>query len=236
VSFLIEMIVDGAVDRGELLECLHPAKPEHRSLSSSERLMRVFGSVVDSASNLLSISITDLVQSGTVRAQTICHDGAGFAMALHRTLDEFECRSLVFSLAGKEFQHFAFVIDCSPEIVHLAVDLHEDFVQVPSPMGVSAHPIDPLLADFGGEHWAETVPPEPDGFVANGDPALGEQVFDIAKRQRPFDIHHDHEADDLARAVGIAEHISYCLRLAAPPTGRNFGRTEPAWAVTTAAA
>ncbi len=39
-------------------------------------------------------------------------------------------------LAGEDLEHFAFVIHSAPEIVRLAVDLHEDFVEVPSPLGI----------------------------------------------------------------------------------------------------
>ena len=35
------------------------------------------------------------------------------------------------------------------------------------------HVRDPLLADLGGEHRAKPVPPEPDGLMADVDPALG---------------------------------------------------------------
>jgi hypothetical protein len=116
-------------------------------------------------------------------------------------------RSLVFGLAGEGFQHFAFVIDGPPKIVHLAVDLHEDLIQMPSPMGVSAHAVNSLTPNFGGEDRAETVPPEPDSFMADVDPTFGEKVFHIKQRQGVLEVHHNHEADDLGRAVEIAERV-----------------------------
>jgi hypothetical protein len=39
VALLIEVVVDLTVDRGEFLECFHPPKSEHRTFSSSERLV-----------------------------------------------------------------------------------------------------------------------------------------------------------------------------------------------------
>jgi len=36
-AFLVEMVEDGGVDRGEFLQASHAPKPQHRSLSSSER-------------------------------------------------------------------------------------------------------------------------------------------------------------------------------------------------------
>jgi hypothetical protein len=35
-----------------------------------------------------------------------------------------------------------------------------------------------------GEHWAKPIPPEPDGLVADVDPALGQEILDVAQRQR----------------------------------------------------
>ena len=37
-----------------------------------------------------------------------------------------------------------------------------------------------LLADLGGEHRAKPVPPKPDGLIADVDPALGQEILDIA--------------------------------------------------------
>jgi len=41
VALLIEVVVEAGVDRGELLQRLHSPKPQHRPLSSSERLVGV---------------------------------------------------------------------------------------------------------------------------------------------------------------------------------------------------
>jgi hypothetical protein len=49
---------------------------------------------------------------------------------------------------------------------------------------MAAHPCDTSFANLAGEHRAKSVPPEPDRLVANVDPALGQQILDIAQRQR----------------------------------------------------
>jgi len=43
---------------------------------------------------------------------------------------------------------------------------------------------------------AEPIDPETDAFVANVDAALVEKVFDIPKREREPDMHHDAKLDD----------------------------------------
>ncbi len=57
VAFGIEMIVDVGVDGSELLQRLHSSKSEHRSFSSSEGEVAVFGPVVGVPTNLMLVRI-----------------------------------------------------------------------------------------------------------------------------------------------------------------------------------
>ncbi len=59
VTVVVEMVVDRGVDRGEFLQGLDIPKPCHRTLSSSERLVRVLGSIVEPPAALLIGSIAD---------------------------------------------------------------------------------------------------------------------------------------------------------------------------------
>ena len=63
------------------------------------------------------------------------------------------------------------------------------------------------------------VPPEPHGFMANSDATLEQNIFYLPKRQWIADVHHNHEADHLGRAVEITEWIAHCRRQ------RNLART-----------
>ena len=65
------------------------------------------------------------------------------------------------------------MIDGAPEIAELAVDLHERLIQMPPPLRIAAHVRNASLSDPRGEYRAKPVPPEPDGLVADVDPALG---------------------------------------------------------------
>jgi hypothetical protein len=76
------------------------------------------------------------------------------------------------------------MIDGAPEITELAVDPHKHLIQMPAPLRIGAHMRDASLKNLGGEHRAKPVPPEPHGFVADVDPALGQQILDIAQLQR----------------------------------------------------
>ena len=66
----------------------------------------------------------------------------------------------------------------APEVVPLAIDLHEDLAEVPPP-AARFHPLDPPFADLRGKHGPEHVPPVTDSFVADIDAALVQQILDI---------------------------------------------------------
>jgi hypothetical protein len=94
-------------------------------------------------------------------------------------------------LCAVAFQHLTFVIHSPPKGMRLAVDTHENLVQVPSPIRVRTHLLDTFTADFSGEHWAKSIPPVPHRFVADVDAALVQQVLDIAERKGKANVHHD---------------------------------------------
>ena len=53
----------------------------------------------------------------------------------------------------------------------------------------------PLLSDLCREHRAKPVPPKSDGLMADVDPALGQEILDVAQRQWVPDIHHYDQTD-----------------------------------------
>jgi hypothetical protein len=63
-------------------------------------------------------------------------------------------------------------------VVHLAVDPHEDLVQVPLQTGTCAHLADPFLRDLGGKQQAKSVPPKANSCVADLKAALVHQNLD----------------------------------------------------------
>jgi len=73
------------------------------------------------------------------------------------------------------------VVHCPPEVVHLAVDLHEHLVQVPLPVRICAHLADPFLADLCGKYWAKSLPPKPNRLVADVDAAFVQEVLHVPK-------------------------------------------------------
>ena len=67
----------------------------------------------------------------------------------------------------------------------------------------------PLLSDLCREHRAKPVPPKTDGLTADVDPALGQEILDVAQRQWVPHIHHYDQTDHFWRAVEISEWAAH---------------------------
>ena len=72
-------------------------------------------------------------------------------------------------------------------------------------MSEAHRPADPLAPDLGCEHQVEPVLPELHRLVAQVDPALEQQFFDITQRQREPHVHHHDQPIHLRRGVEVAE-------------------------------
>lgn len=71
------------------------------------------------------------------------------------------------------------MIDSAPEVVLHPVDLHKDFVEMPTPVLKIAHRLDPVPADLCCEDRPEPVPSEPPCLVRDVDSALMQQILDV---------------------------------------------------------
>ena len=86
---------------------------------------------------------------------------------------------LVAALGDEALEHLTLMINRPPEIVFHAVDLHENFVEMPASLPEIPHRLDTTAPDLGLEDGAEPVPPEPHRFVGDIDAALVKQVLHI---------------------------------------------------------
>lgn len=64
------------------------------------------------------------------------------------------------------FQDLAPMIHRAPQIVHLLIDLHIHFIDMPAPIPEPAHLPYPLAADIGGEQRTKSIPSQPHGLMA----------------------------------------------------------------------
>ncbi len=131
-------------------------------------------------------------------------------MALHGFFDEFQRRSLVPGLGHKGFEDLALMVDGAPEVLLLAIDSDEQLVEMPPPMRVGAHLLDPPPADLTGEHRAKAVPPETDWLLADVDAAYMQQIRHIVERQQEPGTHHNRHVDDFRRRLEVLEWVAFC--------------------------
>jgi hypothetical protein len=75
---------------------------------------------------------------------------------------------------------------------------------------MSTKVLDPFLSDLSGEQRAETIPPEPDRFVADFDPAFVEQILNVSKRQWKSNIHRHGQADNLWTGFKVSKRAAFC--------------------------
>jgi hypothetical protein len=116
--------------------------------SGAKRLMRILRAIVEWTTDLVAIGIADLFHRRGIRAKPVGDDAPRSAKCLHDPLEKLQRRRLVPLRSDDRFQNLAFMV--APEIAELAVDLHKDLVQVPSPLRITAHVRYPLLSDLGG--------------------------------------------------------------------------------------
>ena len=82
MTVVVKVIVDRSMGGGELLERLDVPKAGHGPLSSSGRLVRVFGSIVEQTTAHLAVLDTYFLHCRTVGTQPVRDDGLGPAVAL----------------------------------------------------------------------------------------------------------------------------------------------------------
>jgi transposase len=118
---------------------------------------------------------------------------------LERLPQEFQRRLVVTALADESFQNISFVIDGTPQVMRLAVDLHEHLVEMPLPVAEMSAACDAPTTDLGRNDRPEPVPPEAHAFVADLDAALVQHVLDVPQREREPDV--EHHRLDIAKNV-----------------------------------
>src|SRR5262245_42352019 len=110
------------------------------------------------------------------------------------TKEAFRC-TLIATGAGQEYiDYVSVLVNRAPEILSLALDSHEEFVQVPS---VSQAALS--SPECPGVLGAELLTPLSDGLVGDYDPALCQKVFNISEAQAESAIEPDGMADNIRR-------------------------------------
>ncbi len=142
------------MDRGEFPKRFYAPELGHRSLSSSEGLMRVFGPIVEPTAGHLAGLVSDLLHSCPVGTKAVRHNNFRTSVSLHHSTQKPQCSLAISLLCDKRFKDFSFVINCPPEVLSFAVDPHENLVQMPSPLWRAPHRSRPLPSNLRCKHWS----------------------------------------------------------------------------------
>ena len=100
------------------------------------------------------------------------------ALLLEQSAHELRSRSGVAPPLHEKIENLAFVIDRSPEPEPSAADQNRHFIEMPTRGWPRTS-----AAKFLGEQRPELQHPSSDRFVRDIQPALGEQIFDIAEAE-----------------------------------------------------
>ena len=71
--------------------------------------------------------------------------------------------------------------------MRLPVDADKHLVQVPAPVRIRMA-LNTAFPDLCGEHRTEPVPPETNGFMADIDATLKQQILNLSQRERMYII------------------------------------------------
>jgi len=122
----------------------------------------------------------------------------------------------VRSALHQDIEHIPMLINCSPEIVQLGIDAEKDLVKVPFVACLattSTRVVGSVLAKF--------LAPLPDRFIAEDDPTLGHQFFDIAIAEWKTEIEPDCVTNNLrGKAIARVGGRGWCYCHATNDTTR----------------
>ena len=117
-----------------------------------------------------------------------------FSLAAQEPSKESFRGALITARLHQNVDHVTVLIHSTPEILLLAVDSNEDFVQVPN---IAEPALTPL--QFSGIVGTELLTPDSDCFLRDDDSAFGEKILDIPEAQAETMVSPDGKADDFWR-------------------------------------
>ena len=180
------------MDGEKTLSLLHRFELPHAPFSYSRRLMGKFRTIVGILSGVVNTLRNQLPMGHAIAAQLIRHNLSWLAlMPLHQPLKEALGRLGISAWLEKNINYFAILIDSSPEILLLPLNLYKHFIDKE---GITIS----LVVSFqpAGILSPKLTTPATNGFVANDDISLCKQVFNISATEiesvvEPYGILND---------------------------------------------
>jgi hypothetical protein len=179
----------------------------HLSLTWPSWLVRDLSPIVGIAISVVDDGRHDCAVRSAVASQLIRYQPPWFAcLTFQQPAKEALGRTLIATGLNKNIDHVAVLVNGAPEILLLTLDIHEEFIQMPNvAQSALSSPESPGI--FG------LVLPTPmsDSLVANCDPALCQEVFNISEAQAESVVEPNGMTYDL-RWESISA-IAGCLRI-----------------------
>jgi hypothetical protein len=125
---------------------------------------------------------------------------------------------------NQHIENLALGVDGAPRICHPPIDLQIDFVKTPSRVRLRA-----ALAQLRCNHRSEMIHPAAHGFVGDRDPALGQQILDVAKAEGEPETEPVRVINDFRREPIPRSRFSSCPFASAPANLQqaDAGVTKP---------
>jgi hypothetical protein len=170
VTSQVEQVVNGCMDTQEFAGLFCRLQTSHPTFPHPGWCVRLFYSIVGILGHSVNGLGDQFTMSDAVTSQFNCNDSPGFvAMASQKPLKEALCSGAIPAALKKHVHHVSVLVDRAPQIVLLAVDLDEDFIDKKC-IAISLMLALQSLGAFG----TEIDTPEPNGFAGHDNPALGE--------------------------------------------------------------
>ncbi len=163
-----EEILCESMHRQESLGLSRRLEPSHLSLPLSGRLVGDLRSIVLVSAGVVDDGRHNRPLGRSVAPQLVGDQSPRLAsLTFQQLTEESFSRTPIAARLEQDVDHVAVLVDRTPEIVALALDAHEEFVQVPRIAQPTLSPLEPtsiLRTEF--------QTPPPDALVGDNDPPL----------------------------------------------------------------
>ena len=199
-----EEILHDAVDRREALELPRGREAAHLPFALLRRFVRDLSSVVGVRVRAMDDRGHHRAAGGSIAGQLVGDQPSrGTALPLQQLAEEADRRSAIPPGLDEDVDHVAVLVHGSPQVLLLAPKPDEHLVQMPG-VTLAAAPGPQAPAVFEPERRT----PLPDRLVGDGDPALGQQILDVAETEAEPVVQPDRVTDDVRResVSSLARH------------------------------
>jgi hypothetical protein len=188
-----EVVRDGTIRREEALGMTGGFEPLHPPFPLTGRLVRVLRPIVQIAVLTVFHSRHDLAFGGFIALQFVRDDDPRHVrQPFQQFAEKLLGRLLVSAALHQDIKNVSILIHGAPEVVPLAIDREEDFIQMPFVTGSG-----PPMPEFIRIGVTELAAPLPDGFIGHENPTGEQEFFDIPVAEAEAEIQPHRVADDV---------------------------------------